>query len=412
LSAPTPQSKGSLFIVFLTVFIDLLGFGIVLPLLPIYAKELNVDAGGWMLGALMASFSAMQFLFAPIWGRLSDSYGRRPILLIGLTGSVLFYSMFGIASLTHSLTLMFVSRIGAGIAGATIPTAQAYIADSTTKENRTRGMALIGAAFGLGFTFGPLLAATALLTASDAKEIAHSPWPGFTAAALSAVALILAFFKLPESLKPDSSPVGRKMFDLHALKTALSIPTVGALLVTSFVSVLSFAMFESILSLLLKEGFGYDLIDVLLLFAFLGFVHALGQGGVRKMAKTMSEANLATLGAVTSIVGYLLLLAATVQGSLLLLLTGMIVDTIGFAFIPASLQSLISRRSDPARQGGILGVSQSLSSLARIFGHGISFPLFYFAATAPFWTAAGLMGLAAVLITSVIRRGKDFEAAG
>jgi MFS family permease len=414
LTAPTPQSKGSLFIIFLTVFIDLLGFGIVLPLLPIYAKELNVDAGGWMLGALMASFSAMQFVFAPIWGRLSDSYGRRPILLIGLTGSVIFYSMFGLASFTHSLTLMFVSRIGAGISGATISTAQAYIADSTTKENRTRGMALIGAAFGLGFTFGPLLAATALLTASDAKEIAHSPWPGYTAAALSAVALILAFFKLPESLKPDSSPVGRKMFDQNALKTALSIPTVGALLITSFVSVLSFAMFESILSLLLEEqsgAFKFDLIKVLLMFALLGFLHALGQGGVRKLAKTMSEANLATLGAVTSIVGYLLLLAATQQGSLPLLIIGMMVETVGFAFMPASLQSLISRRSDPTRQGSILGVSQSLSSLARIFGHLISFPLYRLVAkTAPFWAAAGLMGLAAILITTVIRRGKDYDA--
>ena len=172
----------------------------------------------------------------------------------------------------------------------------------------------------------PLLAATALIASSDNQEIADSPWPGFTAAALSAVALVLAFFKLPESLKPGSAPVGRRLFDLQSLKTALSIPTVGALLMTSFVSVLSFAMFESILSLLLKEqrgGFEFDLIDVLFLFAFLGFVHALGQGGVRRMAKTMSEANLATLGAVTSIVGYLLLLAATMQGSLPLLLTGM-----------------------------------------------------------------------------------------
>jgi MFS transporter, DHA1 family, tetracycline resistance protein len=417
LSAPTPQSKGSLFIVFLTVFIDLLGFGIVLPLLPIYAKSFNVDASGWTIGFLMGSFSAMQFLFAPIWGRLSDRYGRRPILLIGLTGSVLFYSMFGLATSMSSLTWMFVSRFGAGIAGATIPTAQAYIADSTTKENRTRGMALIGAAFGLGFTFGPLLAATALFTAGDA---AISPWPGYTAAGLSAFALILALLKLPESRQPDSSPTAHRLFDLPALREALSIPTVGVLLLTSFVAVLSFAMFESILSFLLKEppkeppevgGFGFELIDVLLLFALVGFVHALGQGMVRRIAKSVPEANLATLGAVTSIIGFLLLVIATSQGSLPLLLTGMIVEAFGFAFIPASIQSLISRRSDPARQGGILGVAQSLSSLARIGGHVVSFPLFYLTATAPFWTAAGLMGLAAVLITAVIRRGKDFEAA-
>lgn len=410
--SPTPQSKGSLFIIFLTVFIDLLGFGIVLPLLPIYAKELDVDASSWTIGILMGSFSAMQFLFAPIWGRLSDSYGRRPILLLGLTGSVVFYTMFGVATTMGSLVWIFVSRFGAGIAGATIPTAQAYIADTTTKENRTRGMALIGAAFGLGFTFGPLLAATALFTAGAEGT---SPWPGYTAAGLSAFALVLAVLKLPESRQADSSVRAHRLLDLKALGHALAIPSVGALLLTSFVSVLSFASFESILSFLLKRpsgegGFGIELIDVLLLFGLVGFVHALGQGMVRRMAKTMSEANLATLGATTSIAGFILLAFATNRGIFSLLLVGMIVEAFGFAFIPASLQSLISRRSDPARQGGILGVAQSLSSLARIGGHVVSFPLFFFAATAPFWTSAGLMVLAAILITVNARRGHDFEA--
>ncbi|MBL9082313.1 MAG: MFS transporter, partial [Planctomycetales bacterium] len=131
------SSKASLFVIFLTVFIDLLGFGMVLPLLPIYAKQFS--ATGLTIGLLMSSFSAMQFIFAPLWGRLSDRIGRRPVLIVGLAGSVVFYGLFGYATVAKSLMLMFVARIGAGIAGATISTAQAYIADCTTLETRAKG---------------------------------------------------------------------------------------------------------------------------------------------------------------------------------------------------------------------------------------------------------------------------------
>ena len=167
---------------FLVVFIDLLGFGIVLPLLPRFGDELlqgqlqlSDAVAGMLLGLLMSSFSAMQFLFSPVWGRISDRIGRRPVLMIGLAGSTIFYGLFGIATMLKSMPLLFASRIGAGVAGATIATAQAYIADSTTLQNRTKGMALIGAAFGLGFTFGPLLGAAAVLFSND---VAASPAPG------------------------------------------------------------------------------------------------------------------------------------------------------------------------------------------------------------------------------------------
>ncbi len=153
---PKSPSRGSLFAIFLTVFIDLLGFGMVLPLLAVYAEAFAIESTGWVTGLLFGSFSIMQFVFAPVWGRISDSIGRRPVILIGLAGSTIFYATFGVAAAMHSLVGLFVARIGAGISGATISTAQAYIADSTTTENRTKGMALIGAAFGLGFTFGPL----------------------------------------------------------------------------------------------------------------------------------------------------------------------------------------------------------------------------------------------------------------
>jgi MFS family permease len=204
--APT-ASRAALLTVFLVVFIDLLGFGIVLPLMPRYADRLLAPAGissqlhGAVIGALLSVFSFMQFLFAPIWGRVSDRIGRKPILVLGLAGSVVFYALFGYGSslirggdtvtptedARLALLLMFVARIGAGIAGATIATAQAVIADCTPKEKRAHGMAMIGAAFGIGFTFGPLLAGAALIFFPDRPEFA-----GYAAAILSLAAWMLA----------------------------------------------------------------------------------------------------------------------------------------------------------------------------------------------------------------------------
>eukprot|EP00913_Durusdinium_trenchii_P023354 g21932.t1 len=415
-NAPT---KGSLLAIFLTVFIDLLGFGIIMPLLPIYAKQFVPEEVGLpsfvIIGSLAASFSAMQFLFSPIWGRISDRIGRRPVLLIGLTGSTLFYALFGVATAQGSLLWMFVSRIGAGVAGATISTAQAYIADTTTKENRARGMALIGAAFGLGFTFGPLLAAGALLSAGDAGL---SPMPGYTAAALSGVALIFAFLRLPESRSTENAPQAHHWLDTTALRAALRTPTIIPLLLTSFISILAFANFEGVLAFLLNAstdegGFAFTPVRVVMFFALLGFVHALAQGMVRSMAKRMPEVRLAATGGVTSVVGFLLLAFATSQQSFWLLLIGMLIEGAGFAFIPPAIQSLISRRSDPTAQGGILGVGQSLGALARIAGHGICFALFEIRADVPFWTGATIMLCALFLVVNYARPGRDFgESAG
>ena len=203
--------KISLGIVFATVSIDLLGFGLVMPLLPIYAREFssNYSYFGQVLVniGLMVSFSTMQFLFAPLWGRVSDRIGRRPVLLMSLAGSTLFYALLGLGSAWRSLAWMITARIGAGIAGATIPTAQAYIADVTPAQQRTKGMALIGAAFGLGFTLGPLVGAAAVWMDWTAGPHGMSPMPGYVASLLSATALTVALFKLPESCNLSITPV-------------------------------------------------------------------------------------------------------------------------------------------------------------------------------------------------------------
>jgi MFS family permease len=408
-----PPSRGSLLVIFLTVFIDLLGFGMVLPLLPIYAKTIGVDTHGWEIGLLMASFSAMTFVFSPLWGRLSDRIGRRPVLLVGLLGSVVFYAIFGVATIWRSLAWLFISRIGAGIAAATIPTAQAYIADSTPPKSRAKGMALIGAAFGLGFTFGPLLGFAALVFSTSEAEVATSPWPGFVASGLSAVALLLAAVLLPESLRPGVASAARhSVFDVQGWRDALTTPSIGAILLTSFISVVSFGAYETTLSLLLEGEFGFKLPQVLLYFAFIGFTLSLAQGVlVRRLAGRISEFKMAVAGGFVTMLGFLLLSLASQAERLPLLIVASAIEVTGFSLMTPSLLSLVSRRSDPAKQGGILGVSQSVSALARVVGPLIAIPLFFRGPTLPYWTAMAMMACCLAVFAVWGRSGRDFGAA-
>jgi len=408
LDAP-PPSRGSLLVIFLTVFIDLLGFGMVLPLLPIYAKAFGVREHGWEIGLLMSSFSAMTFIFAPLWGRVSDRFGRRPVLIVGLIGSVGFYVLFGVATVLRSMALLFVARIGAGIAGATIPAAQAYIADVTTLHSRAKGMALIGAAFGLGFTFGPLLGAAALAFSHD---VGTSPWPGYAAAVLSAIALLLAIFLLPESLRPGSAPAGHRIVDWRAWRDALDTPSVPALLATAFASVVSFGAFETTISLLLNDenlAFRFSFKEVLLFYAFIGLTLSMAQGFlVRRLAPKVGEVALILAGGATTMLGFALLVWASQAGRLGNLMVASAVEVTGFALMTPSLQSLVSRRSHPGKQGGILGVSQSTSSLARVVGPLIAIPLFFRSAPLPYWAALVIMAISTAIFVGFAQHGRDY----
>lgn len=394
-------SKASLGIIFVTVFIDLLGFGIVLPLLPRYAESFEADK--YVVGMLMASFSAMQFLFAPIWGRLSDRIGRRPVLMVGLAGSTVSYAMFGYATSLGTedqllglgaLTWLFITRIGAGIAGATVPTAQAYIADVTGPEQRARGMALIGAAFGIGFTFGPLIGAGFV---SDEVGSPPSSAPGYVAAVLSGLALLTAVFVLKESLQPGVKAVKHHWFDRQSLSSALARPTIGLILLTIFISTFALSQFESTLSFLTKN-LGMAPRSNFYVFAYIGLILSFSQGGlVRRLLPRFGEFRMALAGTVLMSIGLLLVGQAGEQDSSTMLYSVLPICIVGFSAISPSLQSLLSRGSSASEQGGILGLGQSLSALARILGPAIGIPLFKSDAFSSYVIAAGIMGVGALL---------------
>ena len=412
------SSRAPLLVIFVTVFIDLLGFGIVLPLLPRYAKHFH--ASGLTLGLQMASFSAMQFLFAPIWGRISDRVGRRPILVLGLAGSAFFYSLFGYATSLGAagqllglgvLPWLFICRIGAGIAGATIPTAQAYIADVTGPEQRAKGMALIGMAFGIGFTFGPLLGSIFLPgdPASGADHTAPSAAPGYVAGVLSGLALLSAIFLLPESLKPGSRSEGRHWLDISSLRRAVVHPAIGLVLLTMFLTTFAFAQFESTLSLL-TQGLGLTDRDNCYVFAYIGFILSLSQGLlVRRLVPRVGELVMSRAGTLLMTSGLALIGIAASTGSLTMLYSVLPVAVVGFSALTPSLQSLLSRHTSASDQGGVLGLGQSVAALARILGPVAGLTLNDRNIVWPYWAGAAIMGIS-VLLALALRPPSDAPA--
>jgi hypothetical protein len=307
-------------------------------------------------------------------------------------------------------------------------------------------MALIGAAFGLGFTLGPLVGAAAIFISRDTGL---SPWPGYAAACLSATALSLAIFKLPESRKPGVMGESRRRFDLGSLRTALAVPSIGLLFLTSFLGVFSLAGFEGTISLAIHAGLNEQAqseaatselshpsshqlaaaetpgepsevddwtsdVRLMLIFAYIGLIQTLVQGVlVRRLAIRVPEVTLAVSGAILSITGFLLLGAAAASqgGGIALLMIGAAVHVSGVAFVFPAIQSLISRRSDPANQGGILGTGESIAAMARITGVMFGVPLFYVAPALPFLASAGLMCFALVAVLVAVRTGRDFGEA-
>jgi len=299
------MKRQSVLVIFVTVFIDLIGFGIVVPLVPIYGKHFG--AGEAFMGIIVASFSAMQFLFAPLWGRWSDRIGRRPVLLLSTAGAAVSYVGFaigsGLPSHTTALRVLLASRVFAGICGGNIGVAQAYIADITPSEDRSRRMGLVGMAFGLGFICGPILGGLSL-------KYLGGLGPGAVAASLCAINFVFAWFILAESRSPASERVvARPHWDqwMHTLRQ----PKVGLLVVVFFLATFCFSCFESTLPILVCENFQLDILadertasTAVFLFAYCGIIGALVQGGaVGHMVKKMGEPRLITLSLLLAGIG-------------------------------------------------------------------------------------------------------------
>lgn len=398
--------KPSLLIIFLTVFIDLIGFGIVLPLLPVYSEEFG--ARGVWVGVIIASFSAMQFLFAPAWGRLSDRIGRRPVILISNAGSAISYALFALAGSLKgnaALTMLLCSRVFAGICGANLSVASAYIADVSPPEKRSQGMGLIGMAFGFGFIFGPALGAF------SAARFGLSG-PGWVAAGFCAFNFLLGCVILAESRKPTSQPANPRP-KLAQWGHTLSQPKVGFLIGIFFLATFCFSCFESTFALLLKHGFSPSAQDhrkVGYLFTYCGVIAALIQGGlIGRLVKKFGEERL--------IVGSLFIVALSLailpfQSALTGLLLSLGLFAAGSGINRPPVFGLISLNSPPDEQGATLGVAQSAGSLARILGPLFATAAFYYKPSLPYLSCAVIAALAAVLAWKFLTRDAVSMAPG
>lgn len=350
------KRKSSLSLIFLTVFVDLLGFGILIPILPAFAKiELHVDEAA--IGIVIAIYSFVQFLFNPILGRISDKFGRKPVIVISLLVNAAGYIIFAV---TTSYLILILSRIIAGIGGSSIAVAQAYIADITTKENRAKGMGVIGSAFGLGFVFGPLIGG--LLSGYGYMVT------GFASAGFSLLAFTLTIFLLPESnVNRDIVSAGKRaLIDIPGLKNVFSKAERVILIILFFVLTFSFANIYGTFALLGLEVYGFSDLQNGYMFGIFGLTAAVVQGGlIGRISKILSKKTILILGSFLIMSG----LAAIPFGQTFLGLAIIAVFlSFGTGIFQPTVLSLISEVTPETEQGVTLGVNQSISALARVLG--------------------------------------------
>jgi MFS transporter, DHA1 family, tetracycline resistance protein len=381
-------------ILFLIVFVDLVGFGLVIPLLPFYATRFG--ASPQQVTLVLATYSLFQLFAAPLWGALSDRIGRRPVLMTSMAASALAYLWMGSAS---ALWMLFAARALAGACAGNIAAAQAYIADVTTPENRAKGMGLIGAAFGLGFIFGPALGG---FLAGNDPATADLARPAWVAAALSLVALSGVLTLLPESLTPAQRGQALRRGRMSAILATLRRPILSRLILIFFLVILAFAGMESTFALWAMRQFRWGPEQVGYVFAYVGVLSAILQGGlIGRLAQRFGEERLLLCGLVLICLGLLALPFARDLPVLGLACSGL---ALGMGLTQPSLNSLISRRAGRAEQGEVLGVSQSVGSLARVVGPVLAGILFSdLGRNSPFEWGAGLIAVAFLLAFNLFR---------
>lgn len=415
--------------IFLTIFIDLLGFGIVIPILTFISEDYLPDGAskGLYIATTMSAYSIMQMIFAPVLGRLSDRVGRRPVLLLSLCGSTLSYFLF---AMSHSFAMILLARTIGGICAANISTAQAYMADVSDAKDRTKSMGLIGAAFGLGFAFGPVLGGGAAWLGSEFwADLPAQRAPGLLAAGICFVNLIWAWARLPESLPPEkrsgaaggtSEEAWRRTAPLSRVFASLKHPIVGPLIGIFFFATIGFANLEMAIGLFAKKSSSLMLSErgIYGVFMYVGLVLLIVHGYVvRKAVKVIPEASLVVIGTAIQVVG--LVLIPLIPG-LAGVLVGMGVVSVGQGLCVPCLLALVSLATSESRQGEVLGVTQSASSLARILGPaiaGVTMAVGHLGGKAeesyglPFYSGAALMALAVWMALITRRRliARPFE---
>tara|TARA_R110000772_G_scaffold268561_1_gene396143 strand:+ start:34362 stop:35567 length:1206 start_codon:yes stop_codon:yes gene_type:complete len=347
--------------IFLIVVVDLIGFGIIIPLLPFYGEHFQADPQ--TVGLLMATYSLAQFISAPLWGRLSDHAGRRPVLLLSLAGAVAAYVWLAFAD---ALWMLFMARTLGGLMAGNISAAFAYMADITTKENRAKGMGMIGAAFGIGFILGPAIGG--ILAGPDPLTADYRS-PALAAAGLSLFALLLGLVKLPESLSAEvraraaAMPRRRR---LAQFADALRLPGVGLLMLLGFLATFVFAGLETTFAMWSRRAFDWGPEQNGWLFAYVGLLSAAVQGGLMgRLAKRFGERALLIQGAAALALGIGAIPFCTQVWHLLI---AMAVAAYGFSVINPAYNSLISQQVPDTDQGGVMGVTRSATTLARVLG--------------------------------------------
>lgn len=343
-----------LFTLFLIVFIGLLGFSIILPLLPYYAETFGADS--FTIGLLVASYAAAQLIGAPILGRLSDRFGRRPVLFLSVLGTFISLIMIG---LSRNLVLLFASRILDGLTGGNISVAQAYITDVTDPKDRAKGLGMIGAAFGLGFIFGPV-------TGGFLSRWGYA-LPAYVAAGLTLVSLVMIVLWLPESLPADKRSSETKVvpsINVRSMLAALQRPKVGPLLHTRFFFAMAFSMFQSIFSLYALKRFNLSAQDTGLVLTYVGVLSVIVQGFlIGRMTARISEETLIFVSTLLMTIGSV---GWALAGSVPVLLIVMIPLAFAGGTLNTVINSAITRAAPRVEAGGLLGLSASLESLTRV----------------------------------------------
>jgi MFS family permease len=415
---PTPKAiprRRAMLAVVLVVFLDLVGFGIVIPILPFYVRSFAVS--DVYIGLLAASYSVMQFVFAPLLGRLSDSRGRRPVLVLSLFGSVVAWTIFGLAG---ALWLLFVARMLAGAMGGNIATAQAYVADVTPPTERAAALGILGASFALGFIFGPaiggVLASDAAVATARNVFPAFVPatrfsLPSFAAAGMSLLAIVVALAFLPEPER--RRPVGERETLFGGFRTALADANLRGLVVAFFLVSLAFSGVTVAFIPWLADTFGYGEPEAALFLTYVGVLGVVVQGGlVGRVSRRIGDSRMAVVGATALTValaaipfaptlGRVLPAVASLPPSAFALVLVLPLLSFGNGLLNAALGALVSRNASAERQGSTFGVTQGAGSLGRTVGPPMMAGLYAFAAH---WTPFVVGGLLVVPVVAILLR--------